>query len=318
MEADGAPGDALWSPSHLLCSRAPILPPVLRTAVEAIIALLLFGGIPVIVKSVAANPFTIGVFRLTVATIGVVAIMAWRRQLHRVPRADLARLAVIGAFFFIHWITLFFGIKISSASIGAIGLSTYGIHLLILGAIFARERPGPIVIFSVLLAAAGAMLVVPELNLSNAVALGMLLTTFSAAMYASLPLLHQRWSHIPNHTRTLGQFAFALLFFLLFVGKTDWNLAPSDWAGLLFLGLGVTLIGHSLWVRVTTKLSPSVTSIVYYGNIPIAIALSVIVRGEPLTPRTLAGAALIIAGSVIGLAMRRPAAVSATESGDLG
>ena len=278
----------------------------MRTAIEAIIALLLFGGIPVIVKSVSANPFTIGVFRLTVATIGVTAILALRRQLHRVPRRDLARLAVIGVVFFIHWITLFIGIKISSASIGAIGLSTYGIHLLILGAIFAHERPRPIVIVAVLIAAAGALLVVPQFTFSDATAVGMMLTTFSAVMYASLPLLHQRWAHIPNHTRTLGQFAFALLCFLLFLPRTNWDLAPSDWAGLLFLGIGVTLIGHSLWVRVTTKLSPSVTSIVYYGNIPIAIALSVMVRGEPLAGRTLIGASMIIFGSILGLAMRRP------------
>lgn len=278
----------------------------MRTAIEAIVALLLFGGIPVIVKSVSANPFTIGVFRLTVATLGVTAILALRRDLHRVPRRDLGRLAVIGVVFFIHWITLFIGIKISSASIGAIGLSTYGIHLLILGAIFAQERPRPIVIVAVLIAAAGALLVVPRFTFSDATAVGMTLTTFSAVMYASLPLLHQRWSHIPNHTRTLGQFGFALLCFLLFLPKTNWNLAPSDWAGLLFLGVGVTLIGHSLWVRVTTKLSPSVTSIVYYGNIPIAIALSVLVRNEPLGTRTLAGASMIIFGSILGLAMRRP------------
>ena len=44
-----------------------------------------------------------------------------------------------------------------------------------------------------------------------------------------------------------------------------------DWAGLLFLAIGVTLIAHSLWVRVTTQIAPSLTSIIYYGQIPIAI-----------------------------------------------
>lgn len=284
----------------------PYTAPALRTAIEAVVALLLFGCIPVVVKLIDANAYTIGVFRLAVATAGIVMVMMWRRELRRVSRADLLRLAFIGALFFGHWITLFIGIKTSSASIGAIGLSTYGIHLLILGALFAHERPRPVVIVSVALAAFGAVLVVPEFNLGNDVAVGMLLTTLSAVMYASLPLLHQRWAHIPMRLRTLGQFAFALLFFLLFAGKTEWTLAPRDWAGLLFLAVGVTLIGHSLWVRVTTRLAPSVTSIIYYGNIPIAIALSVIVRGEPLTGRTLTGAALIIGGSLLGLSTRRP------------
>lgn len=279
-----------------------------RTAVEACTALLLFGCIPVVVRSVSANAFTIGVFRLTVATLGLGAMMVFRRELRRVPARDLARLAVIGLLFAAHWLTLFLGVKASSASIGAIGLSTYGAHLLILGALFGRARIRTTDIVAVAIAAVGAVLVVPSFTLANDVALGMLLSSVSALLYASLPLLHQRWSHIDNGTRALGQFAFALAFFLLFLGKTDWTLTGRDWGGLLFLAIGVTLVGHSLWVRVTTRLPPSLTSIIYYANIPIAIALGAIVLGERLTPRSAAGAALIIGASVLGLARHRQSA----------
>lgn len=277
---------------------------MLRTA-EAIVALLLFGCIPVVVRMISANPYTIGVFRLALATVVLGAIMAMRGQLRRVSKQDLLRLAVIGFLFGAHWLTLFFAVKVSSASIGAIGLSTYGVDLLILGILFAGDRPRVTLIAAVLLAAAGAVLVVPAFDLRNDTALGMLLACVSALMYASLPLLHQRWSHIPTGTRTLGQFGFALLFFSLFVTKTEWQLAPRDWAGLLFLAIGVTLIAHSLWVRVTTRLRPSTTSILYYGNIPVAIALGVLLLDEPLTVRTMSGAALIIAGGVIGAASHR-------------
>ncbi|HYI12546.1 MAG TPA: EamA family transporter [Thermoanaerobaculia bacterium] len=276
----------------------------MRIAIDAVIALLLFGCIPVTVKLIAANAYTIGVFRLAVASIVLAAAMAWRRELRRVPARDLARLAAIGFLFAAHWLTLFIAVKASSASIGAIGLSTYGIHLLILGTLFGGERPRVTDMLAVLIAAAGAVLVVPALDLRNEVAFGMLLATCSALLYASLPLLHQRWSHLPTGTRALGQFAFALVFFLGFAGKTNWNLAPRDWAGLLFLAVGVTLIGHSLWVRVTTRLPSPVTSIIYYGNIPIAVLLGVTVLGEPLTLRTAVGAGLIVAGSVFGLAMK--------------
>jgi drug/metabolite transporter (DMT)-like permease len=276
-----------------------------RTATEAFIALVLFGCIPVVVRSVSANAFTIGIFRLAVATLGLGAMMAFRGQLHRIPRQDLARLAVIGFLFFGHWLTLFLGVKASSASIGAIGLSTYGAHLLLLGALFGGARLRVTDVLAVLIAAAGAVLVVPSFTLSDRVAMGMLLSSVSALLYASLPLLHQRWSHIDNGTRALGQFAFALAFFLLFLGKADWTLTRRDWAGLLFLAVGVTLIGHSLWVRVTTRLSSPATSLIYYANIPIAIALSAIFLGERLTPRSGAGAALIIGAGALGLWRRR-------------
>lgn len=278
---------------------------MVRTAVEALIALLLFGCIPVVVRMISANPYTIGVFRLALATLVLGTFMAIRGELRRVSRRDLVRLAVIGFLFFGHWLTLFLAIKASSASIGAIGLSTYGVDLLILGTLFAGERPRPVVIVAVVLAAVGAVLVVPAFDLRNDTAVGMLLACVSALMYAALPLLHQRWKHIPDRVRTLGQFGFALLFFSFFVTKTSWDLTARDWAGLLFLAIGVTLIAHTLWVRVTTRLSPSATSILYYGNIPIAIALGVLVLGEPLTFRTISGAALIITGGVVGLLSRR-------------
>ena len=276
-----------------------------RIATDACIALVLFGCIPVVIRYVSANAFTIGIFRLAVATIGLGAMLAFRGRLQRIPARDMARLAVIGFLFFAHWLTLFLGVKASSASIGAIGLSTYGAHLLILGALFGGAHIRATDVIAVLVAAFGAVLVIPSFSLDNDVALGMLLSSVSALLYASLPLLHQRWSHIDNSTRALGQFAFALAFFLLFAGKADWTLAPRDWAGLVFLAVGVTLIGHSLWVRVTTRLSPSATSIIYYANIPIAIALGAILLGERLTLRSAIGAALIIGAGVFGLAQHR-------------
>ncbi|HVG25184.1 MAG TPA: DMT family transporter [Thermoanaerobaculia bacterium] len=268
-----------------------------RTAIHAATALTLFGCIPVVVRGVSANAYTIGIVRLAVATFGLFAVMLVRGEVRRIAARDLLRLAAIGALFFGHGLTLFLGIKISSASIGAIGLSTYGAHLLILGAL-TGDRVRASDVAAVATAIAGALLVVPSFD---AAALGMILTSSSALMYASLPLLHQRWSHIDTRTRALGQFSFAFLFFLFFLPKAEWNLTTRDWAGLAFLAIAVTLIGHSLWVSVTTRLEPSATSILYYANIPVAILLSAVVLGERMTLRMMVGAALIIAASVLGL-----------------
>lgn len=271
------------------------------TLIEALVAVALFGCIPVLVKLVSANAWTIGVVRLSVATVGLFVLIRFRGRIPRLPPRDVARLAIIGLIFFAHWLTYFFAIKTSSASIGAIGLSTYGVYLLILGAAFGHGRIHAIDVLAVLLAIAGAVAIVPRFDLGNEVTVGMLLATLSALFYATLPILHQRWSHLPSRIRALGQFAFALFFFLLFLPKTEWTLSPRDWAGLAFLAIGSTLIGHSLWVAVTTRLSPSATSILYYGNLPVAILLSIVVLHEPLRARTAVGASLIVAGGLLGL-----------------
>lgn len=268
---------------------------------EAIVALALFGCIPVAVKYVHANAYTIGIVRLGIATVFVAVVTAIRGQLRPLPSRDVRRLVLIGAIFFGHWLTFFLSIKISSASIAAIGLSTYGVDLLILGALAGH---GPITrsdLAAVALAIAGAIIVVPEFSFGGGALPGMALSLASALLYATLPILHQRYVHIPMSLRTLGQFGFALLFFLLFLPWSNWNLTRVDWAGLLFLGIGATLIAHTLWVRVTTDLTPAVASIIYYGNVPFAVLLGVLILGEPLTWRTVVGGLLIIAGSLTGL-----------------
>jgi drug/metabolite transporter (DMT)-like permease len=289
---------------------------VAAIALEAFVALALFGCIPVAVKYVHANAYTIGIVRLGVATAFVLAATAIRRELRPLPRRDVIRLVVIGTLFFAHWLTYFLSIKISSVAIGAIGLSTYGVDLLILGALAGHGRIRFLDIVAVLLAVAGAVVVVPSAGGGKGAVAGMLLALLSALFYATLPILHQRAVHIPTSIRTLGQFGVALLLFLLFLPKSNWDLNGRDWGALLFLAIGATLIAHTLWVRVTTVISPATASVVYYGNVPFAVLLGVVVLGEPLTWRTAAGALLIIAGGVAGLVpqlQHRRAAAPAPE-----
>lgn len=289
---------------------------VAALSIDAFIALALFGCIPVAVKYVHANAYTIGIVRLGVATAFVVAGVLYRRELRMLPRRETLMIVLIGALFFAHWLTYFLSIKIASASIGAIGLSTYGVDLLILGALAGHGRIKAVDLVAVILAVAGAIVVVPGFEGGSRALAGMALALLSGFFYATLPILHQRIAHVPTSIRTLGQFGVALVLFLLFLPKSNWNLDARDWAALLFLAVGATLIAHTLWVRVTTAISPAAASVVYYGNVPFAVLLGVVVLGEPLTWRTVAGAGLIIAGGVVGLVpqMRARAAAVAADT----
>lgn len=282
----------------------PPPPPPTRTAVtatEAFFALALFGCIPVAVKYVHANAYTIGIFRLSVATTVVVILSAFLGDLRKLSWSVVPRLALIGFLFFGHWLTYFLAIKLASASIAAIGLSTYGVDLLLFGALAGHGRIHARDVVAVVLAITGALLVVPDLRGGSAAVVGLALSLLSALFYAALPILHQRATDIPTSLRTVGQFGFALLFFLLFLPKSDWRLTPHDWAGLWFLAIAATLVAHTLWVRVTTRLTPAAASVLYYGNVPFAVLLGVVLLHEPLTWRTVAGALLIIGGSLTGL-----------------
>ncbi len=273
----------------------------IRIIIEAAIALLFFGCIAVVVKFVSANPITIGIARLAITVAIMLPFLLVTKRLKGISPADVRPLALMGIFFALHWLTFFFGIKIGSASIATVGLSTYGVHLVVLGWIFHRSKPTRINFLVLAMAVAGSILVVPEFSFHNREAIGLLLGVLSGLFYAFLPILQQRHSHLPALTRALGQFVFGLVVFLFFWPLSDWHLSTQDWLGLLFLGIMCTLVSHTLWVRLTTVLSTRTTSVIYYLYVPVSLILSVVILGERVDAAMITGAGLIILANVIGV-----------------
>lgn len=250
-------------------------------------------------KFVSANSITIGIARLAITVVILLPTLAITRRLKGISSADIRQLAVMGVFFALHWLAFFFGIKI--ASIATVGLSTYGVHLVVLGWFFNRSKVTSLDLLVLALAVTGSILAVPEFSIRNQEVIGLGLGVLSGFFYAFLPILQQRNAHLPALTRALGQFVFGLVVFLLLWPLSNWDLSAHDWLGLLFLGIMCTLVSHTLWVRVTTMLSTKTTSVIYYLYVPVSLALSVVVLGERVNTAMVVGAGLIIAANVIGV-----------------
>jgi drug/metabolite transporter (DMT)-like permease len=71
--------------------------------------------------------------------------------------------------------------------------------------------------------------------------------------------------------------------------------APSSWAALAYLIVFGSMIGFTAYVWVLTHARLSVASTYAYVNPVVAVLLGWAVMGEPLTGRTLAGGAVVIA-----------------------
>lgn len=279
-----------------LSSRSALL-----SLIEALVAIQLLAFVPVGVKFVSANPFTIGFARLAVATLCLALFLFANLNFSKLRLRDWGSLALIGLCFGLHWISYFYSIKLSSASVGCISLSTYGIHLVILGWFIQRTPVHVSDIFAIALAFIGTIIIVPEFSLDNSVTLGILIGVLSGLVYACCPILHQRNQHIPSSIRALGQFSFALILFLFFIPQMKWDFPPLDWGWLLFLGFVSTFVAHTLWVRSSTSLSTVTTSIISYLYVPLAVLLSFLILGEVITVKMAGGAALIIGGNAAAL-----------------
>jgi drug/metabolite transporter (DMT)-like permease len=269
--------------------------------IQALSAIALFGTLPVAIRFVSANTFSIGIFRLCFALIFVYGFCRIKGSLSAGFFKHWKFLVPIGVCFGLHWYTYFQAIKIASASIGAVSVSTYGIHLIILGFFFERRPKTWIDVGAVFLAIAGTLLIIPEFSLGNDTTLGFCYGVISGFLYALLPILHKRASFLNGSTRTLGQFFFALLVFLPFFGETNWELSRTDWLVLLHLGFVCTVVGHSLWVAATTILPTATSALVYYAYVPTALFFSYILLGEELRPTALFGVFLVFTANITGI-----------------
>ena len=238
------------------------------------------------------------------ATLLIGLLMIYRKERLPLKIEYIKKLLLIGVFFSIHWITYFTSIKISTASIGILGASTYGIHLIFLGWIFLKSKPKIIDIFTIITAFWGTYLIIPEFSLKNNITLGLLISILSGLFFAMLPILHQKSQFISSTQRALGQYIFAIPLFLIFIPRYDFELSATDWYSLLYLGIFGTFMAHTLWIRVTTKLNTTITSLIFYIIIPITMTVSYFWLGEEMKLNKLLGASMIVSANIIGILSR--------------
>ena len=148
-------------------------------SLEAGLSLILMAGVPVFIKFTSANPYTIGIFRLSIATLLILLLLKPAKHFRELSYEKTRNLALIGIIFSVHWLTYFFSIKMATASIGMLGASTYGIHLIFLGWIIQKNRPSHFDIIAIAIALTGTYLIIPELSLSNNITAGLLLAILS-------------------------------------------------------------------------------------------------------------------------------------------
>jgi drug/metabolite transporter (DMT)-like permease len=286
--------------------------PIQRSSLaKALWATLLFGSVPACVRVMDMDSYALGLWRLGLAAVGMTAILLVQGRTFASLAAEVRRdwpvLTAVGVAFGLHWLTYFQSIKIGNASIGALGFSTCGVQLPLLGWAFGFGRPSAAAMVGVALAMAGSALSLPAADEGGRLALGMAIGILSGTLYAALPMLHQRHARLDHELRTWAQFVFALPVFLITAPAADWSLTVRDFWLVLHLGLVVNLIGHYLWVQISTELPLPVTSALGYLQLPASLAFNWLLIDEKLTPQMLAGASCIVAGNALALGVtRRP------------
>ncbi len=275
---------------------------------KAFLTILIFSSAPACVRLVQLNAYTLGIVRLALASLGMTLLLITQGQLtvdkiRCWDRPTWWAMISVGLMFGLHWLLFFLSIKLASAAIGAIGFSTYGLHLLLLGWILGFGSVRLLDLLGLILACFGTYLLIPEFSLENNQTLGLVIGILSGFASAVLPLLHQHNVKVDTNLRAWGQFTFALPVFLLCWPLTDWQIIPRDIPFILYLGLGIALVGHGMWVHVTSELSTTIISVLSYLYLPTSLLFGYLLLGdsERLSGRMLVGTILVLVANALVL-----------------
>ncbi|HEX6199337.1 MAG TPA: DMT family transporter [Thermoanaerobaculia bacterium] len=242
---------------------------------------LIFGGFHVTAKAVLTHVDPVALIALRAGLAApILAWNAWRvdRVLPRLGELPwLALLGLLGVFanqlLFIH------GLQTTTATNAAILMPSIPVFAVGLGAVLGIERVGPKRTFGILLAAAGAAVMVNPLRFSlaegtvvgNLMILGNCLC-FAAFLVVQRPVLRR----LPWRTVIAGAFVFGGAGVLAVgwrrLAAVDYGALPAGvWWGIAYIVLFPTVLSYSLNTWAVRRSSPSLTA-AYTTVQPVATA----------------------------------------------
>lgn len=199
------------------------------------------------------------------------------------------------------------------SGVAAVLIATVPIWLAVFDAVATRRRPGGLVIGGLIAGLAGvAVLLVPVEGIARLDPLGVALC-LGAAISWSLGSLFGRGAAMRHGalgtgmTMVGGGIALLVAGTLLGeIGQTDLaTITTRSWVAFAYLVIFGSLIAFTAYTWLLAHVSVSTVGTYAYVNPIVAVALGAIFLSEPITPRTLIAAAVII-GAVVAMVSGRP------------
>ena len=252
-------------------------------------------------------PFVVGRFLIVIALVW--AWIAWRRLPARIALPDWPLLLVAGVFGFgIHNALFTIGMQHTSAFSAALLLSLSPIFTMLLARVIGMEHPSSAQWLATGLAAAGVLVFVGDklrVGGFGTAAVGDLLSLVSAFIFAVYSMAARP---LTARYGALVTTAWAVVVGLVTVApwglgpalREPWLMLPLPVWGSLFYAAAVSmLIGYSLWAWAMIRGGVARTA-PYLFLVPVATGImSALALGEVFTPARIAGALMVLAGTML-------------------
>jgi drug/metabolite transporter (DMT)-like permease len=254
------------------------------------------------------DPITLTTIRSLIAAMGFLLFAYIRKINFRFDRKDYALLIVLSivAIYFNQFVFMY-SLKFTTPSNASLLYATTPTMVLILSYIFFKEQLTLKKSIGIGVALIGIMLVVFDrgIDLSSKYTIGNLMLISAVLSWAIYTVFGKRlilkYGALKTSSATIiiGAILYLPLGFFKVFDFEYTKLTMMDIGGILYLGLGTSIFGYSLWYYAIGKIDTSKVAIFTNLQPVLTTVFSVILLGQTITPIFVIGGAIAISGVIL-------------------
>ncbi len=267
------------------------------------------GATHIAAKSVAhdIDAVTLTFLRSVVSIAGLAPLVLARRRRLRIERGDWKRLVGLGMLGTGNQLIYMYGIHFTTAANGALLYATTPVVVLILSRFFLHESITAPKALGIILAFVGVSVVIFEkgISLTSDYTFGNLVVLVAVIAWAFFTVFGKSMviKYGALHTTSVAAFIGGAMLFpfgMVTASRFDFALlSTSDWLGIMYLGIGTSIISYLLWYYALRRIDASKLAVFANGQPIVAALLSVVFLQYTFTGAFLVGGTITVAGVVL-------------------
>ena len=242
------------------------------------------------------SAITLAFWRMFLAS-ALVFLFSYKTILSFVPNK---KIVLAGVFLGIHFALFFRAVQLTSIAEAALLGTTAPIFTEIYGFVFQKKKPVMMVLAGLLVAFAGATILISQGSFSETGSLGNVFAVLCSVAMAFVLIVGKevrKETALFEYTRWLFFFASITLFFVsLLVGVSVFAFSAEEFPWFLFLALVPTVVGHNIFYYLIKTLSTTTVAAVPLGEPVVSSLGALFLFGEPITLAVIVGGGITLLG----------------------
>lgn len=268
-------------------------------------AVLLFGLAGLIGKVVLLPALLIVLGRVVFASITLIGIIRFsNRRFRLTSRRDIAPLVLLGLLLAVHWAAFFQSIKVSTVAVGMISYATFPVFAALIEPFLFDEKFRIRDLLPAFAAFLGAAVLVPALDIGNAITQGVFWGILSGLTFALLSVFNRKY--VRTYSGLVIAFyedTAAAVFLFPALLLLEFHIGLRDILLLVFLGVFSTAVAHSLFISGMRHVKARSASIIAALEPVYGILFALVILREIPSLRTVLGGILIVGAATFATAL---------------